>query len=224
MSFEKLMFEAGPYLAALACLIGVVLRFSSRPFSVTSLSSQFLESRGLFWGSVPWHYGVLVVLSGHFVAFLWPAGILTWNSIPSRLVVLEITAGAFGALSLFGVVALCVRRGWYAKIRAVTSPVDVLVLGLLVAQTLSGVLTAVFYRWGSSWYASAATPYLWSLCKLSPDSSYIQALPMLVKTHIAGAFILVAAIPYSRLIHVFSIPVTYLWRPPQLVVWNRRKS
>lgn len=224
MIFSKWLFEVFPYIAAVACVAGAVYRFRFRAFSVSSLSSQFLESRKLFWGSVPWHYGILVVLLGHVVAFLWPGAILSLGSVPARLRALEAVALAFGLLAVFGLVLLVWRRISDRRVRAVTTVVDVGILALLLVQVATGVCIAVLHRWGSSWFASALTPYLWSLVKLAPESGRIASMPILVKIHVIDAFLLLALIPFSRLAHVLSIPLPYLFRPPQRVVWNRRDA
>jgi len=61
-----------PYLALATFLIGSIYRYRSRKFQVSSLSSQFLEGRKLFYGSVPFHWGVLFIFCGHLIAFLIP--------------------------------------------------------------------------------------------------------------------------------------------------------
>jgi nitrate reductase gamma subunit len=101
---------------------------------------------------------------------------------------------------------------------------DILVLLLLLTQVVAGLWTAIFYRWGSTWYAGFAVPYIWSILKLNPDVSLISNLPMMVKMHISGAYLLVMLLPYTRLVHFLLVPVTYLWRPYQVVIWNRRAA
>jgi nitrate reductase gamma subunit len=102
---------------------------------------------------------------------------------------------------------------------------DVVVLLVLLVQVILGVYTALFYRWGSSWYATSAVPYLRSLFTLQPDLKMIAPLPMAVKAHILNAFVFLAILPFSRLVHMLVVPIHYLWRPYQLVIWNgdRRK-
>jgi nitrate reductase gamma subunit len=97
---------------------------------------------------------------------------------------------------------------------------DVVVLLLLLAQVALGIYTAVFYRWGSSWYAASAVPYLRSLFTLQPDVTMIAPLPLAVKLHILNAYLLVAVFGFSRLVHMLVVPVHYLWRPYQVVIWN----
>ncbi len=221
MITDKILFELFPYIALAIAIVGSILRYRLNAFSYSSLSSQFLESQQLFYGSVPWHYGILIVLTGHLIAFLFPREILAFNSVPIRLYILETTALVFGLLALVGLVNLVVRRIGYPRIRAVTSVMDGILLGVLLAQVLLGVYIATNLRWGSSWFATLLAPYLYSLCVLKPDVTLLGPLPLAVKLHIFGAFLLIALIPFTRLVHIFVVPVQYLWRRPQVVIWNR---
>src|SRR5215831_20172807 len=89
---DQLLFAVLPYVALVLLLVVTIQRYRSQRFTYSSLSSQFLENQHHFWGLVPFHYGILVVLAGHIVAFLIPREILLWNSNPLRLYVLEISA------------------------------------------------------------------------------------------------------------------------------------
>ena len=143
---------------------------------------------------------------------------------PLRLYILEVTALAFGLLTLWGLLALIYRRATNRKVQIVTSRMDWVLLILLLVQVVAGLWTAIFYRWGSSWYAGFAVPYLWSLLAFSPQVDLVSNLPWMVQTHIIGAFVLIAMLPFTRLVHFLSIPYDYIWRPWQVVVWNRRSS
>lgn len=221
---DLVLYAAFPYVAILLAVLGSAYRFRSNRFSYSALSSQFLEGRRLFWGSAPFHYGILIVLAGHLIAFLFPRGLMWFNGVPVRLYVLEVTGLAFGLLALFGLATLAYRRAVTGRVRVTTSPMDVVLLVLLLTQVISGTYVAIFHRWGAAWFVHTASPYLWSLVKLSPEPQYVTALPVAARLHILNAFALVAIVPFTRLVHFFSIPVGYLWRPYQLVVWNRRTA
>lgn len=214
-----------PYVAVAAFGFGVVIRYRRRGFTVSSLSSQFLEGKQLFWGSVPFHLGILAVLLAHAVAIVFPGAMVAWARDPVRLVVLEVTEYVFGVSVLFGLAALLYRRLSNARIRAVSSVMDVAIVLVLLTQVALGLWVALNYRWGYSWFASALTPYLWSLVTLSPDTAAVFALPWPIKLHIVGAFALVMLVPFTRLMHVIVAPLHYLARPYQQVIWNwdRRK-
>lgn len=219
------LFVGFPYAAVLVCVAGVTYRYRQEGFTVSSLSSQFLEGKSLFWGSVPFHIGILVVFLGHLTAFLLPQVTLAWNQDPVRLIVLEVTAFIFGFTVLIGLAALMFRRLTNARIRAVTTPMDIVLEVLLLAQVVLGLWVALGFRWGSSWFAADLSPYLWSLVKLSPETGAVFALPWVIKLHIVGAFALVLIIPFTRLVHFMVAPLHYIARPYQQVIWNwnRRK-
>lgn len=217
---DLVLWAVFPYVAMILFLVVTIQRYRQQSFSYSSLSSQFLENRTHFWGMVPFHYGLLVVLLGHTVAFLIPRSILWWNGHPLRLYVLEVSALILGILTFVGLATLIVRRFGNRKLRPVTSVVDWILYALLLTQVATGVLTAVTYPWGSSWFSSSLSPYLWSLVKLNPDISYVAPLPLIPKLHIGGAFLLVAFFPFTRLIHILVVPNMYLWRKTQVVRWN----
>jgi len=214
-----LLFAVLPYVALFTFLLVTIQRYRSQAFTYSSLSSQFLENRQHFWALVPFHYGIIILLFGHFVGLLIPRAVLLWNSHPLRLYVLEVTALAFGVLTLVGLLSLVFRRFQAHKVRVTTSAADWMVYVLLLIQVAAGIAVAVLYPWGTSWYAAAAAPYLQSLFLLRPDISYVSAMPWLVQLHIVNAFVIITLFPFTRLVHILVVPNPYLWRKPQVVRW-----
>jgi len=220
-----ILFSVFPYVALSIFLIASIFRYRSKGFGVSSLSSEFLERKKLFWGSQPFHWGLLVLFFGHLIAFLFPSSILAWNGEPIRLLILEISAFVFGLAALLGLILLVKRRLNSSMVLIVTNKMDMLVYTTLFVQIVSGLAVAYFDRWGSSWFASAVTPYLISLFAFNPDIAAVSAFPWLVQIHIFSAFLIVAIIPFSRFMHFLVAPIDYLWRDYQLVIWNwSRKS
>ena len=219
-----ILFGVFPYLAVALAVAMSLYRYVVDRYSWSSQSSQFLESKALFWGSIPWHYALLAILSAHFLAFLVPSG---WGELlgrPARLYFLEVTGLALGVSTLFAVLLLIVRRAGNPRVTAVTSVMDWIVLAALLLQVATGVYIAATLRWGSVWYLHTITPWLWSLIKLDPQVQYLAVLPTVVKVHAVNAFVLVAIFPFSRLVHIVSVPLGYLGRPYQVVIWYRRRQ
>ena len=214
------LFVGLPYAAILIFLIGTIRRYRSRPFGVSSVSSQFLETRSLFWAVLPFHVGILVVFFGHLSAWLLPGTTLLWNSHPVRLIVLEVSAFTFGLCVFVGLIGLLVLRLTNRRVRMVTSRMDVVLELLLLAQATLGLWTAYGYRWGSSWFAADLSPYLTSLVKLDPNITAISAMPTVIQLHITGAWLILAIFPFTRLMHLLVAPLHYLTRPYQRVIWN----
>jgi nitrate reductase gamma subunit len=209
-----------PYLTVGVFLVGSIYRYKKRGYQVSSLSSQFLEGKKLFWGSQPFHWGLLVLFLGHLSAFLFPSAILAWNGQPLRLLILEVTGFAFGLSALIGLFLLIRRRLTNKTLLVVSNNMDMVVYTILLVQILSGLGVALFVRWGSSWFSSVLTPYLRSLFSFNPDVAAVVELPWLIQVHIISAFVIIGVIPFTRFMHFLVAPIDYIWRKYQVVVWN----
>jgi nitrate reductase gamma subunit len=216
---NQFLFIGLPYAALFVVLIGTIFRYLNFGYRVSSLSSQFLESRELFHGSRPFHWGLLFLFFGHLIAFLFPRSVLLWGQVPVRLIILEVVALGFGITALYGLVMLINRRLQNKRLLVVTNKMDIVVYVILAVQIISGLWVAVTFRWGSSWFASSLTPYLKSIFLLSPDISAVSVMPLAVKIHIVSAFTLIGIIPSTRFMHFLVYPFSYLWRSYQYVIF-----
>lgn len=222
--FNALFFLALPYVSLFTFFLMTIVRYRSKGFTYSSLSSQFLENRQHFWALMPFHYGILTVLASHIAGFLIPRQVMWWNSVPVRLWIMETGMLAAGLLTLAGLVAAMVRRRTNHKIAIVTTWSDWVILTLLLLQVISGIGVAMMHPWGSSWFAMAVTPYLWSVARLNPDMTVVSVMPPMVKWHIVNAFLVIGFFPFTRLVHILVAPNPYLWRRPQVVRWYRRPA
>ncbi|MCC6618120.1 MAG: respiratory nitrate reductase subunit gamma [Chloroflexi bacterium] len=220
---DTLAFVVFPYVAVALVLIVTPYRYFSDRFSYSSFSSELLQRKGLFWGSVAWHYGVILILLAHLAALLAPGAWAALISEPTRLYVLEVTGLALALATVAGMVVLIGRRLFLPRVASVTTRWDWVVLFVLLAQVALGFWVALFYRWGSDWYLHTAVPWIVSLATLNPQTQFVASLPILVQIHMLGGFVLLALFPFTRLVHMITFPVTYLWRPYQVVIWNRRR-
>lgn len=220
---DAFLFVGLPYIALVVCVVGCIWRARHNRYGMSARSSQFLEDRKLLWGSAPWHIGIVVVLLGHIVAGVLPdvwAAILT---VPGALFAIETVGVACSLLAIAGLLTLIARRVTSARLQAVTTNADFVVVTLLLAQVALGLATAVHFRYGAAWSTGTVVPYFWSLVTLSPDMSYVADFPMIFKLHLIGGWLIVLALPFTRLMHLLAVPFSYLWRAPQLVVWNNAR-
>jgi len=218
MNFNDLIFGAFPY-AAMALLVAVaIIRWRWYPFSVSSLSSQLLESRRLYWGSVPFHWGISLILLGHLLALIIPGGFEAWNGASLRLYVLEATGLALGLWAAFGLAVLIVRRLTNARVRAVTSPMDHVVLAVIGIQIITGIWIAIGYRWGSLWGTAVFVPYMRSVLTFRPRPELVDPLPLVLQAHVLMFWVFIALFPFTRLVHIITLPLGYLTRPWQQVI------
>lgn len=215
-----------PYLAIVTAVVAGYWRWRAHRFTFSARSSQFLEAPRLLWGSAPWHVGIFVVLLGHILALLFPAVWAGVMSVPGVLAAVEIVGAGAAVLSIVGLTLLIVRRITSPRIQAVTTTMDLVVVGLLLIQVVLGLASAVQLRHGALWATGTVVPYIWGLVMLRPDMATVVDFPMIFKLHIVGAWLLILILPFTRLIHLLSLPLGYLWRAPQLVIWSstRRKD
>jgi len=218
-SLNHFFFVVFPYIAIVVFLVAAIYRYRSLSFGYSSLSSQFLEGKQGFWGSVPFHWGILLLFLGHLIMFLFPDGVLLWNANPVRLIGYEVVAFTFGLVVFVGLLVLIVRRLLNPRLRVVTNAMDLVIEFLLLAQIVRGWWIALGYRWGASWFAADLSPYLWSIFQLNPEPAAVNAMPLVIKLHLIGAFLIVLLIPFSRLVHFLVAPFHYIWRPYQVVIW-----
>lgn len=216
---QNLLLVGLPYASIVVFVAGLVWRYRSR-MTISSLSSQILESRWLVWGSVPFHIGTIVLFFSHLLPVIAPEQWRILVSNRNALLTIETVGMAAGILTLVGLIILFVRRVSSGAVRAGSTIVDVIVLTILIAQVAAGLGVAMMYRWGSVWSIGTTTPYLRSLVLLQPDPALVAGVPMLMTLHLAGAWIVLALVPFTRLVHMLSVPLGYLGRPPQKVVWT----
>lgn len=181
--FDNALFIGFPYVAVAIAIVVSIYRFWFDPYSYSSQSSQFLENRVLFFGSVPWHYGIIIILLGHITALLFPSlwGLFTANQ--TRLYVLEVIGLSLALMATVGLAILIYRRIANARANSVTSELDWVLLVVLLLQVGLGFWVAYYYRWGSDWYLHTAVPWLISLAKFQPNIASVAALPFWVKFH-----------------------------------------
>ncbi len=203
-----------PYAAIVVFIVGLALRYRSQS-TISSRSSQLLESRWLVWGSIPFHLGIVLLFLGHLVPVLFPT---QWQSLVSNrnaLLAIETIGAGAAILCLIGLIVLFIRRVSSAHVRSSSTIPDLIVLALLIAQVALGLSVATMHRWGAVWSVGTTTPYLRSLFTLRPDPTLVAGVPLLVTLHLAGAWIVLALVPFTRLVHMFALPLGYLVRKPQ---------
>jgi nitrate reductase gamma subunit len=220
MNLNYFFFVMFPYMVMGIFFVGTIYRYRQTGFKVTSLSAQFLEGKQGFWGTVPFHWGILMILLGHLVAFWFPASVLSWNADPVRLFAHESLSFTFAVAVVVGLCALILRRLINPRLKVVTTKMDLFLEFVLLFQVLLGCWIALGYRWGSSWFAADLSPYLWSIFKLNPQPEAVYAMPLVVKAHIVGAFSIFLIFPFTRLVHLLVAPFHYITRPYQVVIWH----
>jgi nitrate reductase gamma subunit len=164
--------------------------------------------RDLFRRTALLQISLFLLLLGHLAGFLSPQRVLLWNSIPFRLYALEILGFGAGLSALGGWALLTWRHVRQSDASIGRQAADAVFLSLLFTTLLSGLLTAILFRWGSSWGVITLTPYVVSLFRGQPAVELVAGLPFLVRLHVFSAFATLAALPATRLGPVLIVPLS----------------
>lgn len=220
---NTLIFGVLPYLA-LALLIGVAsYRYLTNRLTWSAYSTELLERDLLYWGSNPWHYGIIPLLIAHLIPFLFPGALAVLLGNQETLLILESIGLGLGLLALLGILLLLLRRINTPMLKRTTYFSDWLILVLLLVQTGTGVYIAAFLRWGSLWYLHAAVPYFRSIWLFNPQIEYLADLPAPVKLHVACAMVIIGVLPFTKLVHLLYLPIDFLKDQPILYRWRGKR-
>jgi len=213
-----------PYVALALFLFVTPYRYFSNRLTWSAYSTQFLEQKTLYWGSNPWHYGIIPVLIAHLVSVIAPGPMRAILGNQRALTLLEDVGQGLGLLALFGCLVLLIRRLRAPNLKPVTSASDWILLVLLIVEVATGVYMGIFIRGGPLWYLYTAVPYFHSLLAFDPQIGYVADFPLVFKMHAAGAFLIVALLPFTKLVHLLFFPIDFLKDPPILYRWRSAKT
>jgi nitrate reductase gamma subunit len=213
-----------PYVALALFLFVTPYRYFSNRLTWSAYSTQFLEQEKLYWGSNPWHYGIIPVLIAHLVSVIAPGPMRAILGNQRVLILLEDVGQGLALLALFGILVLLIRRLRAPLLRPVTSTGDWVLLILLLVEVATGVYMGIFIRGGPLWYLYTAVPYFHSLLAFNPQIEFVADFPLVFKLHAAGAFLIVALLPFTKLVHLLFLPIAFLKDPPILYRWRAPKS
>jgi nitrate reductase gamma subunit len=215
------LFQIFPYIAIAVFLLGSILRFDRDPYSWRAKSSQLLRRRQLVIGSVLFHVGILVILIGHAVGLLTPVFLFEMIGIShaAKQMMAIIVGGAAGVLCFIGLVMLFHRRLFDPRVRATSSFGDIAILILLLAQLCLGMYSITeslrhpdghemlkFMGWAQHIVTFRGDAHL-----------FLADVALVFRLHITLGLVIFLVWPFTRLVHVFSAPVGYLFRPYQIV-------
>lgn len=225
MAYLELIFIGFPYACIAIGIIGLIYRYFTRPQSMGAKSSQFLAKKtSIEVGIYFWHVGLFLILSGHFLAF-----ILTdyYEKFKLMSPLIELTMNVLRWFAVFlaltGLLLLIWRRISEPKLRANTSFIEWLILFLFLQQVIFGSFIAFWFRNQPFWFAGSIAVWIRSIYLLQPVMPTITPQNWFVYIHALIPFVIIALLPFSRLVHLVSFPFTYLWRPYRRIIYNLQK-
>ena len=224
---HQLLFGVYPYIALAVLILGTALRYDREPYSWRSGSSQLLRRKQLVWGSVLFHVGVLVIFFGHLVGLLTPIAIFDAIGIShgAKQLLAIIAGGIAGVIAIIGATLLVHRRLFDARVRAASSTSDTLIIVLLWLQLALGLATIPISMQHLDGH-EMVTFMSWAqgIFTFNTDAaSYISGASIIFKLHLFLGLTILLIFPFTRLVHMLSVPVRYFWRPGYQVVRQRNR-
>ncbi len=218
--FDNFFFIGLPYIAILLLFGGTLYRFfygfkgafrkmdwtTRGDFLWTTRSTGFFGRASIGPATLCLHWGIIMLFVTHIAGVVGGVlNLIAWVDF-FRWV------GMFGGvLLLYGLIWAFVRRIVTPQLRAMSTLEDYIVLLFLITITGLGLYQSVIELVFGVTYSVA--PWLWSVVKLQPDPSFMKGIPLVNKLHIIIALIFFAYFPFTKLVHAFTYPISYLWRP-----------
>ena len=214
-----LAFLVFPYLALMSFVVGHTYRYIVDPFTWNAKSSEFLEKKKLYPGITLFHWGILLTLLGHAGGLLIPQAFFDMAGIDGQTHshIAYWSGLVVGAAAFVGSILLFQRRITVKRIQATTTLNDTVTLAGLVLVTGLGLYNVVF---GHFYVLDTVAPWIRGIVFFQPNPELMLKVPLSYKIHIMSAFALLGFSPFSRLVHIWSAPFTYLLR--RHVVFRRR--
>jgi nitrate reductase gamma subunit len=220
------LFGIYPYIALSVLAIGSIARYERDPFTWKSSSSQMLRRKQLMWGSILFHVGILIIFFGHLGGLLTPIWLFDAMGIShgAKQVLAVVAGGVAGVIALVGGLMLLHRRWFDPRIRATSSFADIAILVLLMAQLLLGLATiTVSLQHLDGNEMTKLMSWAQGIFYLNSEAaSFVEDAHILFKLHIVLGLTIFLVFPFTRLVHMLSAPIRYLWRPGYQVVRSRK--
>ncbi|MCX7110465.1 MAG: respiratory nitrate reductase subunit gamma [Proteobacteria bacterium] len=218
---DNLLFGYYPYIAITVFLVGSLIRYERGQFTWRSGSSQLLRTKDLRLGSNLFHVGILLLFVGHFVGLLMPPWLYhaLGLSTSAKQVLAVIAGGIFGGICAWGLYILLKRRLTDPRIRATSSQMDIAILLLIAVQLALGLLTlpvSLYHLDGGNMLLLAE--WAQRIITFRPGAAeLVSNVGFIFKLHLFFGITLFMIFPFSRLVHIWSVPVGYVGRPWQVV-------
>nr|WP_211258837.1 respiratory nitrate reductase subunit gamma [Spirillospora albida] len=213
-----------PYLALTVFVVGHVWRWRTDQFGWTTRTTQVLESRLLRLGSPLFHLGAFMAIGGHVLGLLVPKSWTEAVGVSEHLYhLVAVTAGTIaGVMVVAGLGLLLARRFTNGRVRRTTTRMDKVLFTVLGAVIFFGMAETVGVNLFGGGYDYRETVAVWfrGIFYFQPEPDLMAGAPLVYQLHTLSAWVLIALWPFTRLVHVWSAPIAYLWRP--YVVYRRR--
>lgn len=206
-----------PYVVIAVLVLGSIWRYRYDQFGWTTRSSQLYEARILRIASPLFHFGILAVIAGHFIGLVIPQSWTKEAGISEDLYhAMALGIGLIAGIgTMVGVVMLIYRRRTTGPVFMATTRNDKLMYIVLVAALFAGLATTLISVFDPNItdYRETVSPWFRSIFIFQPDIAAMTAASLSFKIHTLWGLALFAIWPFTRLVHAFTAPLQYIFRP-----------
>lgn len=215
-AIDQLIWVIFPYTCLTVFVVGHIFRYKYDQFGWTAKSSEFIEKKQLMVGSLLFHVGIIPVIFGHISGLGIPKSWMNAMGVNDHLyhIGAVYVGGFFGFATLAGMLLLTFRRFAIKTVRRLSSASDLLVNTLLLLIVVMGMVsTLVTNKVQPDFdYRDSISVWFRGLLMFNPDASLMEFVPLTFKIHVVLGFLIFAFWPFTRLVHVWSVPLNYVWR------------
>lgn len=217
-----------PYLCCAVFIVGHIFRYRYDQFNWTAKSSEFIEKKQLMIGSLLFHVGIIPVIMGHVAGLGIPKSWMNALGVNDHLYHLGAmyVGGLFGIITFAGMLILTSRRITKRTVRRLSSTSDMIVNALLLFIIVMGMYSTLVTNNVQPDFDYRETISIWfrNLFLFRPDASLMTEVPVTFKIHVLTGFLIFAFWPFTRLVHVWSVPLNYARRSYILYRKHRGQS
>jgi len=217
---NTLIFGIYPYIALVVLFVGTWARYDHGQFTWRAQSSQILSKKNMVMASVLFHVGILVIFFGHLVGLLTPHFMYApFMSAGTKQVMAIVVGGIAGVMCLVGGVMLAYRRLTEPRVQASSTFADNMIIIVLVVQVALGLLTilpTLGHLDGGTMMRLAS----WAQSILTFQggaAEYMVGVHWIYKLHMFLGLTIFVLFPFTRLVHMLSVPLEYFGRKYQVV-------
>lgn len=221
---HEFIFGYYPYIALLTFIIGCISRYEYAQYEWKSSSSQLLRKDGLRLGNNLFHIGIIFLFFGHLIGLLTPSCVYSHFITPATKQLVAMTAGGIaGSICFVGLSFLLYRRLFDLRIRVTSKTSDILILIILYIQLILGLMSIfISAEHPSGESMKSLAHWAQDIITFSPNASdYIIGEHWIFKLHIFLGLTIFLIFPFTRLVHVLSAPVGYIFRTGYQIVRKR---
>lgn len=218
--YYSFFFSTYTYICLTIFALGTIIRYDREQYSWRASSSQLLADKGLRIGNIMFHIGVIFIFFGHLVGLLTPHAVYEqFITAEQKQLVAIVAGGIAGTIGFIGLTILVFRRMFVERIRATSTTSDIVIVLLFWVQITLGMITIPFslshHDAGVMIQLSEWAQHIVTF--RSGAAEFIKGTDWPFQMHLILGQTIFLLFPFTRLVHILSVPVKYIGRPYQIV-------